>query len=231
MKFRTLAASAAVLAGLAAAALAPAGASASAIPAISFKPVTAVTKVTAHPDSGSHGDNWANDNFTRTATVHLIGQTSIASCPGSGTGFCYLWNAVLSDSGSFTVVTGQESPGLSGGTLTQPLTGAFAGGSRNIEFFSSWKSAHANLVPKTVSGDVSGRKTSTNWVEQFFGPNAVFNSAANPGGPDLGNWSWSYTANFGADKSCPNVASRWVDAANNGGGSTAVDGDILSPTC
>jgi hypothetical protein len=74
----------------------------------------------------------------------------------------------------------------------------------------------------------SGEQTTTNWVEQFF-PTGVFNSAANPGGPDLGDWSWTYTAAFGSNTQCVNDAYRWVDSATNSGGSLNTDEDILAP--
>ena len=105
----------------------------------------------------------------------------------------------------------------------------FSGGSADIEFWSSWKTPNTTDVPLTVTGPVSGRQTSTNWVEQFFGAGAVFNSGANPDGPDLGNWSWRYTLGFGSDKACPNDACQWVDSAGNGSGAQNGDGNILTP--
>jgi hypothetical protein len=189
---------------------------------------TAVTSVTKHPDSGTQGDNWANDNFTRTATIKRGAEVSVSNCPGSGTGKCYFYTGKLSDSGTFASVAGVASP-RTAVLLDQSLTGTFAGGSTSIEFWSSWKTPNVADVPKTVSGTVSGRETSTNWVEQFFGAGAVFNSAANPGGPDLGNWSWKYTLNFGSNKACPNDAYQWIDSATNGGGSENGDGNILTP--
>ena len=40
--------------------------------------------------------------------------------------------------------------------------------------------------------------------------------------------SWTYTASFGSDAACPNLASRWVDASPDWGTSPA-DGNILAP--
>jgi hypothetical protein len=188
---------------------------------------TAVTSVTAHPDSGAQGNNWATDNFTRTATVHRVNQVSVSFCPGSGTGTCWFYTGTLTDSGTFTSVAGQLAPRT--GTLDQALTGSFSGGSKDIEFWSSWKTPNPADVMTKVSGPVSGRETSTNWVEQFFGAGAVFNSAANPGGPDLGNWSWKYTLNFGSNTECPNDAYQWIDSAANDGGSLNTAGNILTP--
>jgi hypothetical protein len=204
---------------------------------------TAVTVISNHPDGGNHdnpspGKNttWADDNFTRTATVTLVGEVSRSNCPVTGTGHCYLWDARITDRGTFTVnptaTSGAHSPGAQGAVLYRAVTGSFAGGSQDIQFYSSWKTPAASFVPsKQDDKGVSptGRHTTTNWPEQFFGSGAAFNSAANPGGPDLGDWSWIYTANFGADPACPNDAYRWVDAANNSGGSLNTDGDILAP--
>ena len=207
-----------------------------AAPAAAATTFTAVTKVSAHPDSGTLGDNWANDNFTRTATITRGAAVPAASCPGSGTGKCYFYTGTLSDSGTFASVAGMKSP-RAVTLLDQSLTGTFAGGSTSIEFWSSWKTPNVADVPKTVTGTVSGRETSTDWVEQFFGAGAVLNSNANQAGPDnvpagqpdLGKWSWKYTLNFGSNKACPNDAYQWIDSATNGGGSLPGDGNILTP--
>jgi hypothetical protein len=216
------------------AALAVAGAAnASARPAVhrlASTQVTASTAITNRPDSGAHGD-WAQDNFTRAATVKLVGQVGAENCPGTDTGFCYLWDFTIADSGHFTTTADASSP-RAGKTLDLALTGAFSGGTTSGQYYSSWKTAKASRVPTTendMNAVPTGRKTTTNWVEQFYGSSAVFNSAANAGGPDLGRWSWKYTLGFGSDTQCPNNASQWVDAANNSDGSTPPDGDILAP--
>jgi hypothetical protein len=191
--------------------------------------VTATTSVTDHPDSGTQGNTWANDNFTRVATVRrLPGTVALADCPGSTTGFCYPWSGTLTDSGHFTTVAGADSPRTTT-LLDQSLTGTFSGGSKTIQFYSSWKTASAALVAKHVDGEVSGRETSTDWVEQFFGGTATFGSAASPGDVDLGQWSWKYTGNFGFDSACPNDAYQWIDALASGDGAQNGDGNILTP--
>ena len=190
--------------------------------------VTATTSVTDHPDSGI-GGTWADDNFTRVATVRrLPGTIPLADCPGSGTGFCYPWSGTLTDTGHFTTVAGAESPRTTA-TLDQSLTGTFNGGSKTIQFYSSWKTASAALVAKHVDGPVSDRETSTDWVEQFFGAAATFGSAASPGDVDLGAWSWKYTLGFGANSACPNDGYQWIDSAGNGGGGQNGDGNVLTP--
>ena len=119
-----------------------------------------------------------------------------------------------------------------GKTLDTAVTGKFSGGTTRGVFFASAKAANSSLVPAAeddMGSDPSGEQTTTNWPEQFFPAGTVFNSVANPGGPDLGPWRWSYTLGFGSNKACPNDAYRWVDSAANGGGATPPDGDILAP--
>ena len=194
-------------------------------------PVSASTTITGRPDSGVQGNNWALDNFTRVASISLVGEVAASDCPGTDTGHCYLWNATLTDTGSFTAQAGQLAPRV--GTLDRTITGQMSGGAPHAQFYSSWKTAKASRVPVTENdGGVvpSGRKTTTNWVEQFFGAGAVFNSAANPGGPDLGSGAgWTYTLNFGTNSQCPNDAYRWVDSAAGQWGSLNTDGNILTP--
>src|ERR1022692_2780723 len=71
---------------------------------------TAVTTITGHPDGGAQGNNWANDSFTRTATIHRVNQVTVADCPGSGTGKCWFYTGTLSDSGTFATIAGQLAP-------------------------------------------------------------------------------------------------------------------------
>jgi hypothetical protein len=215
-------------------------------PASQAKVVTATasTKITNRPDGGNHdnatqGKNqtWANDNFTRTATVTLIGEVARSHCPVTGTGHCYLWDARITDKGTFTTNpttdSGSSSPRAGKPLDTPAQTGAFSGGSQDVQFYSSWKTPTTSTVPKTENDGglfPSGKKTTTNWVEQFFGSGALFYSAANSDGPDLGDWSWTYTLGFGTNTACPNDAYQWVDAAANNAGQDITAGDILTPS-
>lgn len=185
----------------------------------------ATTTISNRPDSGNNG-NWALDNFTRTASITLVGEVAASNCPASSTGHCYLWNFKITDTGHFTAQAGDFAP-RSGGALERTLTGQFKGGVPAGQIFSSWKTARATRVPLTeddLGAVPTGRHTTTNWVEQFFGATATF------GAVDLGNWGWTYTLGFGANDQCPNNAYRWVDAASNSDGSLPADGDILTPT-
>jgi len=188
-------------------------------------PVSASTAISNRPDSGNNGD-WALDNFTRTVTITLVGEVAQSNCGGpTATGHCYLWDEKIDDFGHFTAQAGDLSP-RAGTTLDRTLTGSFTGGTTSGQFFSSWKTAKATLVPATEndqSEDPTGKHTTSQWAEQFFGASAQF------AGESLVNWLWTYTLNFGADNQCPNDAFRWQDGANNGDGAQAPDGDILTP--
>lgn len=192
--------------------------------------ITATTTLTNRPDSGVQGNNWASDNYTRVASIKLVGQVANGNCPVTSTGDCYLWDFRLTDTGTSTTIAGQDAPRT--GTLDQALTVTMTGGTNDGQFYSSWKTAKASRVPTTENDNnvvPTGRHTTTNWVEQFFG-GADFNSTANPGGPDLGvNAGWTYTGNFGFDPACPNDAYKWIDAAASSWGSTNADGNILTP--
>ncbi len=199
----------------------------SSVSASVFRPVraSAVTNVTNHPDSGVQG-TWANDNFVRRATITLSDAAPVSDCGGNSP--CWRWIGKITDNGTFTTIAGAAPP-RDQASLDQSLTGQFAGGTTTVRFFADSANIRGSRVPRHVDGAVSGRRTSTNWVEQFFPRGTVFNSAANPGGPDLGRWSWAYTLGFNANNQCPNVAFRWVDSAVNGGGSRPADGNVLTP--
>lgn len=193
--------------------------------------LSASTAITNRPDSGNFG-TWATDNFTRKTTVTLVGQVSVSNCPGSTTGQCWLWTFKISDAGHFTTIPGDLSPEGSV-PLEVAVTGTMTGGTSTGEFYGSFRFGGDKRMPATEDdhGTVpSGRHATTNWAEQFFGAGAVFNSTANPGGPDLNKWSWEYTAAFGSDASCPHAASQWVDSYVNSG-STSFYGDITAPAC
>jgi hypothetical protein len=195
------------------------------VPAPSTVVAPATTQISNRPDGGNHGI-WALDNFTRTATVTIVGEVAASNCPGTDTGHCYLWNFTIADAGHFTAQSGDLAP-RSGSTLERTLTGRFSGGASHGQIYASWKTARATRVPLTEDDQgllPAGRHTTTNWVEQFFGASATF------GAIDLGNWSWTYTLGFNANDQCPNNAYRWVDAAANSDGSLPADGDILTPT-
>lgn len=196
---------------------------------------TAVTKVSDRPDSGVHG-NWADDTFARTASVHLVSEVALSYCGGTtGTGHCYHWTGTITDSGSFLTIVGDNSPGngyLNGGSapvMGEAVKGTMAG-TYSYDFYSSWKSASKALVPATENDQGNtpgGRSTTDAWPEQFFGAGARFYESG-AASDSLGTTgSWKYTAGFGSDSACPNLASQWVDASPDWG-VNASDGNILA---
>jgi hypothetical protein len=212
-----------------------AASAATARPAVKSYTVTAVTKLSDRPDSGVHG-NWADDTFTRTAHLTLVSQVASSYCAGK-TSHCYHWTGSVSDAGSFATIPGDVSPGngdLNGGSpaaIGTVVKGSMSG-SYKYDFYASWKTAKASLVPTSENdqGNVpGGRSTTGAWVEQFFGTTAQFftgGAASN----ELGTTgSWTYGAAFGADSACPAVASQWTDASPDWG-TNAGDGNILAPS-
>lgn len=169
---------------------------------------SATTTFSAHPDSGNHG-NWANEDFTRTATVTYVGIDPTMSDCGSTATTCFQYEGVIKDAGSFTVISGASSP-QAGVTETGTPSGPFLGGS-DVKFDSSSDTASATGVPATVTG--AGRVSTTDWVEQFFPAGTTFGT-----GPDLTDWSWGYSS--------PATCENWVDAVSNSSGSLPADGDI-----
>lgn len=209
------------------------------------------TVLSARPDGGNHdnavaGTNhtWANDNFTRNATLHLVGEVALAHCGGStATGHCYLFTGSVSDGGHFTVNptagSGSQSPGngLGGAqNLYVGLTGNFSGAAQ-YSFFSSWKTA--DRLPPLAENDGGNlpryRHTTGRWLELFFRLNGpkFWDSAGSPVSHTSGNlltnnWSWTYIAPAGSDSQCSGLATKWVDHSSTGGAAPG-DGNILAP--
>src|ERR1039458_5184459 len=71
--------------------------------------VTATTQLRDRPDSGGDNSNWANDRFTRVATITPAGTGTPADC-GITTGVCNAYTATLKDSGTFTTIAGALPP-------------------------------------------------------------------------------------------------------------------------
>jgi hypothetical protein len=169
---------------------------------------SATTTFQAHPDSGNHG-NWANDDFTRFATVSFVSVDPTLTDCGAAAKTCYIYTGRIRDTGTFTVISGAKSP-QAGVTITGTPSGPFEGGS-DVKFFSSSNTASAAGVPANVTG--AGPVSTTNWVEQFFPSGTTFGT-----GPTLTDWGWAYSA--------PATCENWVDALSNSSGSLPADGDI-----
>jgi hypothetical protein len=169
---------------------------------------SATTTFQAHPDSGNHG-NWADDDFTRIASVSLAGADPTLTDCGSKATSCFQYTGTIRDSGTFTVIGGAKSP-QAGVTVTGTPSGSFMGGA-DVKFFSSSDTASAAGVPASVTG--AGPVSTANWVEQFFPAGTTFGT-----GPTLSSWSWAYES--------PDTCEYWVDASYNSSGSLPTDGDI-----
>jgi hypothetical protein len=227
-KFRAIAVAMASALGLTAL-LVSGTANASTAPAVVVNH-SASTAISARPDSGSQGNTWALDTFTRKATLHFVGEVPLSNCGGStSTGHCYQFTASITDTGIAATIPGQLAPGVGyengGGHLTLAVAiHAAMAGTAKYNFFSSWKTA--DRKPPATENDngtvPTGRHTTGNWPELFFRAGAQFFSA----GVTSGNWT--YTTVAGADDLCPNVVSRWVDASPDWG-SVAQDGNVLAP--
>ncbi len=174
-------------------------------PSALFAPPPANTSLTNRDDSGNHG-NWATDAFIRIVGLTRHDAGPVANC-GGGVAACYYYTASLTDSGTFTTITGAHSPDA-GLLIAGTVDGNFTGGS-HIEFWASSSAPNSSLVPSTLSGDLP---STTNWVKQFFPSGTSFSV------PNLIDWSWTYVA--------PNTCETWIDAYNNGDGTGAGAGDI-----
>lgn len=175
---------------------------------------TATTAVSNRSDSGysgGKGGNWAKDAFSRAVTITRHGPVAVSNCGGTATNgvtSCYHYTGTITDTGSFTTISGANSPNA-GTSIHGVVTGTMTGGSA-VEFYASSGTPDASLVSATYSGDGI---SSTNWVEQFFPHGTAFST------PNEINWAYHYAA--------PNTCETWDDNYNNGGGSQPGDGDIV----
>jgi hypothetical protein len=136
--------------------------------------VNAVQKVVNDVDSGTKGNFWAYDDYTRTIKVWRLGQTNYCS--------------IVSYDGTFRTIAG-PSPG-GGGIVTAGMKGNFQGGYRMD--FNGTLLAHPAIKSNGSIGTVNYRCDSAGncpgsvyWVTQFFG---------NVTGDDFDWWGWLYKA-------------------------------------
>lgn len=193
-----------VLAAAAASALLAVSAGAASASPAPPRTVAAGTFITDRPDSGN-GGYWADDSFLRVITITRTG----------GTAGAYTYTAHLTDEGGFTTIKGAPAPNQGGPYAGDVITASVSGvmnGSADFTFTASTLPSPA-LVPGSENdrGLVPADSTSA-WYELAFPAGTVF------GGPGIGNWSWSYYT--------PKAAQYWIDAAYNGYGDLAGDGQI-----
>jgi len=197
--------------------------------------VTGTTAITGRDDSGngtgactaSANDYcWATDNLTRIMTVTRNGAAPAADC-GSSAVQCWLYTATLADSGSFTTVSGAQTPNqactepnggpaCAGLVINGIVTGSVSGGGK-MEFYADSDTPSAARVPATATGDAPG--STSDWYMLFFPADTNFGLTGASQAPWT-TWSWSYNA--------PATCEQWVDsmADNAGDGPFGQDGNI-----
>jgi hypothetical protein len=158
---------------------------------------TATTHLTNRPDSGYQGNTWADDNLTRTVTIHLVGPDATAGL--------YDYTATLTDAGQADALTGATSPGAQ----AVPIKGAPVAqvtGSGTYAFTADTSQFSARNVPSRLSGDAG---STDSWPEYFFASGTTFT------GMGINDWTWTYKD--------ARLCQQWVDAYN---GTQATSGDI-----
>jgi hypothetical protein len=164
--------------------------------------VSAVTSVSNWPESSG----WANDTFTRTASVTRVGSAPSSKCGGSAV--CWEYTGLLVDNGTFLTTIGGKSP-QAPVDIAQQVSGSMIG-SAGVHFYASSNAPDSSLVAGSVSG--RGDLSTTGWVAQFFHAGQTFDM-------NLTSYKWTYTA--------PATCEQWVDAINPGDdGASPADGDI-----
>lgn len=204
--------------------LAAQGASASASPGY------AVSHLTARPDSGNNG-NWALDNIWRYLSVS--GGTPVASsdCAGSPA-HCYAFTAIISDSGTFATIGGAYTPNQV--NAGQKIRGRVSGDMEGAAAYAFDASAQPDmaLVPASVSGAADD---TASWYTLAFPAGTTFDPGTSADA-DINPWSWSYHADCITYRTVTRhhrrrreirvTREQWVDAATNGDGNLAGDGNI-----
>lgn len=174
---------------------------------------SAITQLTARPDSGGGGHIWALDSISRVLNIQLLGRATPASLG-------WRYSATIRDLGTWRTLPDAFTPNQSGGYhndhIVQITTGRLAG-QASYEFTATSLPV-MNLVPAAETGaPATAAETTSDWYEQAFPAGTFFSG---PG--ELNTWAWDYT-----DPSCgPFFTQNWLDAASNGGGQTFTAGNI-----
>jgi hypothetical protein len=196
------------------------------------KPVISHTRIINRLDGGGNGP-WANDTFNRTLTVNYLGKSidpAHADAP-------YMYNAQISDAGSFRDLPGAFTPNQGGHNLGKHLkpvqvSGPMSGYGQFGMFYASNK-AHNGLVPTSLRGNlVNSLYPSSTWPELAFPAGTTF----------VGVNEAVYDYNYQAVPSTKYVVNtvngkrvivtvhgfkqHWEDSAFNGDGQLQRDGNI-----
>jgi hypothetical protein len=207
MSKRILAVTGAALAAVAGVALA--SGTALATPAT----ITASTHVSNAPDSGNNG-NWAYDDYTRVLTVKVDPDQSGA--PAGDT----VYLASISDHGQFHAILGAFTPNqaVPGLKITHSVSGSMNGSATYVVTAPAADTLTAAGIPATVDDNFAGgtgNQTTGNWPKLAFTDPATVTATLD------NDWTWTYT------RACE----AWTDAAANGDGNLAGDGNITGKLC
>lgn len=171
----------------------------------------ATSKLSARPDSGNGGNNWANDAMTRGSMVLYTGDasTGVHSYQGS-----------VYDNGTFYGVAGTLTPNQGGAyaTVTQAdsTTGQIAG-------FANYLFTSSAFVSSAPGSAYSGSQPSTgSWPALFFASGAVTDGGLQNSGPVAWHWGYGQTSNDNCS-----VKETWVDGAANSSGNVTGAGNIF----
>lgn len=134
-------------------------------------PAQAVGGITVEQNVSNRQDDndWARDDFKRTAKI-----------VGSGT----TYTVTLTDEGTFTTKKGEPSPNAGAAVLSRSLKGSFEGGGV-FHVTGHLKSSSAiEALPDSFDDTDGVNITTGNWWKQFFK-----SSATSPG---IVGWKWAY---------------------------------------
>lgn len=172
--------------------------------------VTGVTHITDRPDSGN-GGIWAYDTFDRTLTV--------TADPANNTAEQLAYTATISDSGTYDAITGVHAPNQStpGTLITHGVSGPMSG-TWSYEILAPNTDTLTGVIP-VAEDDQFG--ANPNLVHSSDWPALAFASPEGVVVTPKDDWSWTYST----------ACEQWTDAADNGDGNIAVDGNITGRTC
>jgi hypothetical protein len=173
--------------------------------ASAVKTVSSVIAISNDADSGTNGSSWATDTITRTMTVTLQGGADAGKCGDAAT-VCYLYNGVISDSGTFVTIPGATTP-ANKGTINGTITGDINGGT-DFQFYAT---SNDLTAASSTSVDESSTHYDTSdvfWPQLFLPAGTVDASSYTL----LNSWGWTYT-----DALCE----QWVNAAAGDSGDIA----------
>ena len=182
---------------------------------------TASTRVTDDGDTGYGTPSiWADLDFTRVASIKLVGPAAATNCGGASP--CYKYTGVLNDeNGTLTTVQGAGSPNQSGTYMGDKETfvkhGTFHGFADTTFYANSNRPNARSVVGSHNDGGLHPSTPSvysvSDWVEQFFPDGTNFGA-----GPQTGTYDYKYAAGN----------QSWEDSSTNGDGDQPQDGNIFS---